>query len=131
LNYTYGGNRSVDLFHGSYFAVWVRALGWPRAIAYLLLTFGPLLILLAAGWRRSGQTLRLLALCSLPAVAAFVYVQQPDRALWNFHFVVIPIAMLVLEALPDSWCWAFVVTFAIANVRLGEDQPAALAWVRG
>jgi hypothetical protein len=130
-NYSYGGNKSVDLLHGSYFVVWVRALGWARAVAYLLLAFGPLLILLAAGWRRAGDMLRLLAVCSLPAVAAFVYVQQPDRALWNFHFVVIPIAMLALEELPDALCWTFVVSFAIANVRLGDEQPAALTWIRG
>jgi hypothetical protein len=130
-NYNYGGNKSVDLFHGSYFVVWLRALGWPRAIAYLLLTFGPLLILFGAGWRRAGDTLRAIAVCSVPALVAFVYVQQPDRALWNFHFVVIPIAMLVLEELPDRLCWAFVVAFAIANVRLGDDQPAAFMWIRG
>ena len=34
-NYSYGGNPSVNLLGGGYFAVWVSALGWPRAAAYL------------------------------------------------------------------------------------------------
>jgi hypothetical protein len=89
-NYSYGNNPSVNLLTGAYFAVWTDALGWPRALASLFMAFGPLFVLLPAGWLRADRSLRLLAIASLPALAAFVYVQQPDRALWNFHFVVIP-----------------------------------------
>jgi hypothetical protein len=131
FNYSYGGNKSVDLLHGGYLAVWVGALGWPRAIVYLLVAFGPLLLLMAAGFRRATRTLRLLFAASIAPALVLMYVQQPDRALWNFHFVVIPIAVLVLQELPDSLCWLFVVSFATANVRLGELQPAALSWARG
>jgi hypothetical protein len=131
-NYSYGNNPSViRLLEGGYFRVWTNALGWPRALAALFMTFGPLFVLLPAGFTRADRTLRLLALASVPAMAAFVYVQQPDRALWNFHFVVIPIAVLALEALPDSLCWPFVAAFAVANLRLGEGQPAAVTWLRG
>ena len=129
-NYSYGGNPSVNLLGGGYFAVWAAALGRPRAAAYLFLAFGPLFVLLAAGLMRADRTLRLLAWSSLPPAIAFIYVQQPDRALWNFHFVVIPIAMLVLEELPDRLCWLFVIAFGAANVRLGDPQPAAVSWIR-
>jgi hypothetical protein len=130
-NYSYGNNPSVNLLGGGYFAVWVRALGWPAAVAYLFMTFGPAYILMGAGLRRAGDTLRLLAIASLPAAAAFAYVQQPDRALWNFHFVVIPIAALALETLPDALCWLFVIAFGVANLRLGENLPDTVLWVRG
>jgi len=130
-NYTYGGNKSVNLLAGSYFVVWLSAVGWPRAVAYLLMAFGPLFVLMAVGLVRAGRTCRLLALSSLPAVIIFAYVQQPDRALWNFHFVVIPLAVLVLQELPDTLCWAFVVAFGLANLRLGESQPAIFSWIRG
>ena len=129
-NYSYGNNPSVRLLQGGFFAVWVTALGWPRAAAYLFLAFGPLFVLLAAGLLRAGRTMRLLALVSVPPVLMFVYVQQPDRALWNFHFVVIPLAMLVLQELSDGLCWLFVVAFAVANLRLGESQPALVSWIR-
>jgi hypothetical protein len=130
FNYSYGTNPSVNLLGGGYFAVWLSALGWPRAAAGLFLGFGALFVLLAAGLRRASGTLRLLAWSAVPPAIAFTYVQQPDRALWNFHFVVVPIAVLVLEALPDRACWAFVVSFAIANLRLGEHQPPIVFWIR-
>jgi hypothetical protein len=88
-------------------------------------------VLLPAGWVRADRSLRLLTVASLPALAAFLYVQQPDRALWNFHFAVIPIAMLALEALPDRLIWPFVIAFGMANLRLGDSQPAAVVWLRG
>jgi hypothetical protein len=130
-NYSYGTNPSVRLASGGYFAVWASALGWRQAAVSLFMTFGPLYLLMPAGLMRAGRTLRLLALSSLPAVAAFVYVQQPDRALWNFHFVVIPIVVPVLLELPDALCWLFVVCYGVANLRLGDAQPQALVWIRG
>jgi hypothetical protein len=65
--------------------------------------------------------MRLLAVASIPAMLALVYVQQPDRALWNFHFVVIPFAVLVLESLP-AWGQAlFVAMFGLSNLRFGAQ----------
>ncbi len=92
------------------------------------MTFGPLFVLMPAGFLRADRRLRLLAVASLPAMAAFVYVQQPDRALWNFHFVAIPIAILALEALPDRLCWLFIAAFGVANLKLGDSQPIAVSW---
>jgi hypothetical protein len=129
-NYSYGNNPSVNLSGGGYFAVWVGAIGWQRAALYLFTTFGALYPLLAAGLFRAGADARLLALCSLPAAAAFAYVQQPDRSLSNFQFVVIPIAVLTLEALPEWLCGVFVLAFAISNLRLGEPQPLFVAAIR-
>ena len=129
-NYSYGGNPSVNLLGGGFFAVWVNAIGWPRAAAYIFTAFGPLYLLLAAGLRYAGRTLRLLALCSVPPLLAFAYVQQPDRSLCNFQFVVIPIAVLILDVLPGWLCAVFVVSFGAANLRLGEPQPPILLNIR-
>jgi hypothetical protein len=130
-NYSYGNNPSVKLLSGGYLAVWIAALGWPLAAAYLFMSFGPAYLLMAAGLSRAGRTLRLLALASLPAAAAFAYVQQPDRALWNFHFVAIPIAVLTLETLPDPLGWLFVVAFGVANVRFSGGPSALVLAIRG
>jgi len=129
-NYSYGGNPSVNLLGGGYFAVWVTAIGWPRAAAHLFITFGPLYVLLAAGLLYASPTSRLLALCSIPPLLAFAYVQQPDRSLSNFQFVVIPIAVLMLDAPPTWLKAAFVVTFGVSNLRLGEPQPAMFLNIR-
>jgi hypothetical protein len=32
--------------------------------------------------------------------------------------------------LPDRLCWLFVIAFGAANVRLGDQQPAAVSWIR-
>jgi hypothetical protein len=129
-NYSYGGNPSVNLLGGGYFAVWVDAIGWTRAVAHLFTAYGPLYLLFAAGLLYCGRTLQQLALCSIPPLLAFAYVQQPDRSLCNFQFVVIPIAVLMLDALPNWLCTAFIVSFGIANLRLGEPQPAAFLNLR-
>lgn len=129
-NYSYGGNPSANLLGGGFFAVWVHAIGWPRAAAHLFTAFGPLYVLFAAGLRDASRTLRLIALCSVLPLIAFAYVQQPDRSLCNFQFVVIPIAVLALDGLSNRLCALFVIAFGAANLRLGEPQPAAFLNIR-
>ena len=54
--------------------------------------------------------------------------QQPDRALWNFHFLVTPLAALILERVPVALAWATIALFAFANLRVGAqltDAPLA------
>jgi hypothetical protein len=127
-NYSYGGSKSTDLLHGGDLAVWIGTLG-PRGAAVALFTsFGGLFLLMPAGFARANRNLRLLAIAALPAAALLCYVQQPDRALWNFHYVMIPFAVLALQALPDVWCWLFVITYGAANLRVGAQLafiPAA------
>jgi hypothetical protein len=123
FNYTYGPNPSVDLFGGGYLRSWIAALGPSGAIVALLATSGPIVVLMAAGLRRSDSTLRLLAVSAIPAAAAFAYVQQPDRALWNFAFVAVPIAVLALAESSNVLCWLFVVCYGVGNLRLGVSQP--------
>jgi hypothetical protein len=67
--------------------------------------------------------LRHFAVASLPVAALFAYVQQPDRALWNFHFIVTPLAALVLERVPGVLAWTTIAMFAFANLRIGAQLP--------
>jgi len=123
LHYGHGPTKSADFLDGGYLAAWLKSVGARGAMGYLFLTFGALYLPLGAGLVAGGPRLRRLALASLPAVAAFLYVQQPERALWNFHFVVIPIAMVALSELP-AWALAlFAASFGVANLRFGAQLP--------
>ena len=78
--------------------------------------------------------IRAFAFASVPVALVFGYVQQPDRALWNLHFVVTPLASLVLYRLPAIAAWATIAFFAIANLRVGAQlmfvrRPAALSGI--
>ena len=62
----------------------------------------------------------------LAAVAAlFAYVQQPDRALWNFHFLAAPLAATVLDGAPATLAGATLAAFVVANLRVGAQLPIA------
>jgi hypothetical protein len=73
----------------------------------------------------ASRRLRLLAVVSLPVAALFGYVQQPDRALWNFHFLAAPLAATVLDGAPPALAVATVAAFVVANLRVGAQLPIA------
>jgi hypothetical protein len=123
-NYSYGGSDSANVLHGGYFAHWYALVGLRGALMAVFVEFGALYLLLPFGWRRASRELRLLVVAAIPAALALSYVQQPDRALWNFHFLVIPVAVLVLEQLPGWAAGLFIALFALGNLRVG----AQLAW---
>jgi hypothetical protein len=138
-NYSFGVNPSVQPLNGGYLWYWVTSLPPPVALFALIAEFGVLWILAPAGWRYAPEPLRYAALASLPAAAVLFYFQQPDRALWNFHFVMTPLAALVLARVPVLLASATLVAFAFANLRVGAQLsfvPAArmtltLSLVRG
>ena len=126
-DYSYGDNPSSKIFEGGYLVHWVRELGPRAAVVALITTFGALYLLVPAGLVVAPARLRQWALASLPAVAAFGYVQQTDRAIWNFHFLATPLAALALSRLPSSAVWGFVAAYGAANLRVGAQLP----WVPG
>ena len=123
LNYAYGSTASADLLHGGFIATWLRSVRLAGAAAYLFTSFGALYLLWPLGLVRGRRELRLLALAAVPAVVAFVYVEQPERALWNFHFIILPLAAVILQTIPGWMTAAFVASFGIANLRWGAQLP--------
>jgi hypothetical protein len=120
-NYSYGGSASADLAAGGFLAHWYSMVGLRGAMMAVFVEFGALYVLFPFGFLRASRELRLLAIAAIPAALALAYVQQPDRALWNFHFLVIPIAVLAIEKLPAWSVWLFIAIFALANLRLGAQ----------
>jgi hypothetical protein len=128
FNYGYGDNPSTHLLTGGYLLPWLAQLSPRVALSAIINEFGALWILAPAGLRLAPVVIRRFALLSLPVAALFAYVQQPDRALWNFHFLVTPLAALILERVPAVLAWVVIVLFAFANLRVGAQLtgvPAA------
>jgi hypothetical protein len=125
FNYSYGPSKSVDLLHGGDMVVWWGHLGLRGGVFALLASLGGLLLLVPLGYARAPRALRLLAVATVPAAVVLCYVQQPDRALWNFQYVMIPLAVIALESLSDFWCWAFVVCAGLVNLRTAAQFPFA------
>ena len=87
--------------------------------------FGATYLLIPAGWLAAPPRLRELAVAALPVALVLVYVQQPDRALWNFHYLASPLAALVLEPMPVWFTVLFIGAYTLANLKVG----AQVAWI--
>ena len=118
---SYADNPSTHLFAGGALRPWFESLGARKAAAAVIGAFGPLYLLMAAALPTAPRQVRLLALAALPAVLAFVYVETPERALWNFSFLVISIAARMLTELPRPLMWLFVAAYGLANARIGAE----------
>ncbi len=124
FNYGYDDNPSTHLLAGGYLAKWLGDLSPRSAVTAMINEFGALWILAPAGvWLAPAGLRRLLLVCA-PVAALFAYVQQPDRALWNFHFIVTPLAALVLARAPGAIAWTTIGLFVMANLRLGAQLPS-------
>ena len=120
-DYSFGVNPSVQPLNGGYLWHWFKTLPVEVAIFAMVAQFGVLWILAPAGWRLAPARLRHASLASLLPAAVLIYFQQPDRALWNFHFLVTPLAGLVLARVPTLLAVATLAAFALANLRVGAQ----------
>lgn len=123
FNYSYGENPSTHLLSGGYLLPWFAHQSPSAAWSALVGEFGALWILAPAGWLVAPAGVRRFTVAALPVAALFGYVQQPDRALWNFHFLVTPLAALVLDRVPTALAWSTLGAFAFANLRVGAQLP--------
>lgn len=121
FNYGYGENPSTHLLSGGYLVPWLAQQSPRGVLSALFNEYGVLYLLAPAGLLLAPGRLRRFAIVSLPVAALFAYVQQPDRALWNFHFLATPLAALVLDRVPGLLAWSTVGTFALANLRVGAQ----------
>jgi hypothetical protein len=126
FNYTYAGSASADLGGGANLVNWVHRQSARGIAAAMFNEFGVLYILTPVGFFLAPRRLQLLSLASLPIAAFFGYVQQPDRALWNLHFLVTPMAALVLERAPTLGALT-VGAFIVGNLRVAAQLPLPTA----
>ncbi len=128
FNYGYGGTTSTRFLSGGGLGPWLQEQS-PRGIVSAMFNeFGALYLLAPAGFLRAPVPLRRLALVAAPIALVFCYVQQPDRALWNFHFLVTPLAAIALERASLAVAAMTIAAFAFANLRVGAQLlfvPAA------
>jgi hypothetical protein len=127
FNYTYGwnGNGSANFAEGAALALWLQKQS-ARGVAFAMFNeFGALYLLAPAGFLFAPRQLQRLILASLPIAAVFGFVQQPDRGLWNFHYLVAPLADLVLVRVPAALAWTTIGLFAVGNLRVGAQLPIA------
>jgi hypothetical protein len=120
-DYGYGATASADLLHGGFLATWLKSVGLRGALVYLFTSLSALYLLCPVGLAYGPRQLRLLAVAALPALAAFFYVQQPERALWSFHFIIVPLAAVALQTLTPRMMALFVASFAVVNLRYGAQ----------
>ena len=121
LNYTTGPTYSADVTTGGYLVFWLLTLS-PTLVATLVtMVLGGLWLLWPAGLYWGPRDLRQLTFASVPALLVFNALQQPDRALWNFAFLVMPAAAIVLDRVPASLGWALVAAQGLLNVRFGAQ----------
>lgn len=125
FQYGYGPNPSVDIFAGGYFRYWLEHSGLRNAAVAVFVEYGAVWILAAYGWTIAPARLRAFALGAVPPALALSYVQIPDRALWNFYYLWLPLAAIVLASLPAIAGWIFTAMFALANVRVAAQVMAA------
>ena len=97
FNYSWGTSESANFSSGAVLVPWLRRLSPRGAVAAMFNEFGALWILAPCGMLLASAELRRLAIAALPLAAVFGVLEQPDRALWNFHFLVTPLSALVLE----------------------------------
>jgi hypothetical protein len=102
--------------------------GLQTAVITVFTAFSAAFVLAAAGLGSAPSQLRALAGGAIFPALAFMYVETPDRALFNFHFIVAPLAAIALVALPAVGSWIFLAAYGLANLRIGsswEALPAA------
>lgn len=127
FGYSYNDNPSSQPLAGGYLRLWLTHVTPVSGALAVFGTFGALYLVLPSAWSTAPAALRSLLLGSIPAVLAFVYVATPERVIWNFFFLVVPLAGIVMARLPLPWLTAFVALFALSNLRIGAQMSGVPA----
>jgi hypothetical protein len=125
FNYSWGATDSANFSGGAEITAWLQRQSARGIVAAMFNEFGAIWLLAPAGFLRAGRTLRILSIVAVPFAAILCYVQQPDRALWNFHFLMTPLAALALEPAPILLATATLIAFGVGNLRVGAQLPIA------
>jgi hypothetical protein len=128
FNYGYGGTTSNRFLSGGGIGPWLQEQSPRGVLSAMFNEFGVLYVLAPLGIVWAPRQLRRLTIVAAPIALVLCYVQQPDRALWNFHFLVTPLAAIALDGAPMALSALVVAAFAMANLRVGAQLtfvPAA------
>jgi hypothetical protein len=131
-HYVTGPTYSADVTMGGYIAFWMITLSTTLVVTLIALIFGGLWLLWPAGLWWGPRALRQVTLASMPGLLVLNALQQPDRALWNFAFLVMPAAAIVLDRVPPAWGWVLVALQVPINLRFGAQLlmlPSAKLWL--
>lgn len=128
--YGYGPNPSIDIFGGGYLKYWLDHAGLRSATIALFVAYGALYFLAGYGWMLAPARLRSFAIAAIPPALTLAYVQTPDRAIWNFYYLWIPLAAIVLASLPMFVGGLFILMFGLVAVRVA-GQVMTVPQIRG
>jgi hypothetical protein len=123
FNYGYGGTTSTGFLSGGGIGPWLHEQSVRGVLSAMFNEFGALYLLAPVGFVLAPAPLRRLTMVAAPIALVFCYVQQPDRALWNFHFLATPLAAHALERVSMVVTVLTVIAFAVANLRVGAQLP--------
>jgi hypothetical protein len=121
FGYTFGPNLSPKFLEGSYLVFWLSQMSVRGALSAMFNEFGPTWILIPLGWAAASPQLRRIVIAALPIAALYAYLQQPDRALWNFNFLTSPLAALVLEVMSPAFVWSFLAVYVVAYLKVSAE----------
>lgn len=113
-------NAAARFSEGSWLALWWA--GNPGVFRKAFLLFAPFAfvwLFAVAGYRLARVDLRHLALGAVMPFLALNYVQNPERALANTFFVVVPLAAIALSRVPLAVALGAVITNAALTARIG------------
>ena len=127
FNYGYGGTSSNKFLSGGGIGPWLQEQSVRGILSAMFNEFGALYVLAPVGFMLAPASLRRLTIVAAPVALVLCYVQQPDRALWNLHFLVTPLGALAIERSPIVLAVLTVAAFAFANLRVGAQLTAVPA----
>lgn len=116
-------NAASQFSRGSWLALWwANNPGLLRKGFFLFAPFGFGWLYAAVGFRSAPVALRQLTLGALLPFLALNYVQNPERALSNMFFVIVPLATIALTRVPTAVALAAVLTNGPLTVRVGSSS---------
>lgn len=123
FGYSTGPTPSAGLLSGSFLFYWLARLTPSLIVVTVVAVFAGVWILWPYGLKLGSRSLRAVTGASVVPLAFFNYVQQPDRALWNFTYLAIPAAAFALDRVPPAWLRVFVVLHVLVALRVGAQLP--------
>lgn len=119
-------NAAAKFSEGSWLAIWwANNTSVLSKMFYVFMPFGFGWLYAVAGFRTAPAALRQLALGAIAPMLALNYVQNPERALGNAFFVIVPLATIALMRLPMPLALLAVVTNGAITAKVGTST----AWL--